>query len=644
MKSMSGRRPLQLTAALLLCHTLGAATPDPDRVPIEAKLVHALQAGRVRVGDPVFAKVQVKWQGSGCSLREGAILRGRVLAETTRSKAAKTSQVSLLFEGAECEGGDMQALPMTLAALIVPDPAGDRNAYEPMALSAAIGGIQNGAMERKPPGHSRITPSQIRATRIAEPQHRHKPQAVKPGEVVGIDGVKLAVASGPQGSSVISSTRRNLNLEAATQIVLLINPKTTPQTADRTASVAMPKTPEPEPFIDETEVCSPPACSIALGASDSENRLRSALTVLTKDFGYPAPPTLEMVRFDHQAAIAYLGPDQLLLTFNPHALVPRPGLESGARTMRMVRGVLMDLTTMKARKVSEWRVPDSNQYLWPIGTRGVLIHAGRELKVYGAGLKLEQSIVLEGPLAFVCSSPSGAYIAIGVTHERHSDEVHRQLREAETQEPEEDVNVRVLDGGFKTVVNVNRSSRAPPPVLLDGGEVQTINAGGTRWRLVETSWNGEQRILARTTSACRPQTTSLPPGILFMVGCDIAEYGRWYRVLGSDGKALLKGRSPSDELEQIASASPASPIFAVAVTKVGKPRMTDEVFHASDLKSTYVSVHSAENGRKLLGVSVPAPLPTLQTFALSGDGGQLAVLQSGEIAVYNLPGRARASH
>ena len=627
----------QLAFLLLFWQALGIAAVDPDHVPIEAKLVHALQATRVKVGDPVLARVQVKWQGAECSLREGAIVRGHVVGQAPRSKT-QMSEIAVLFDGAECNGSEMKALPMTLAALLAGDPASDPNAYEPMALGASIGGIQNRAMDRNSPGASHVTPGQIRATRIAEPHHRYTPQTVKPGEVVGISGVKLAVATGPEGSSVITSSRHNVSLDAATQIVLVANSSPTVKVANAGVSVPPTKPPEAEATIDETEVCAPPTCSIAIASDQTESSSRAALTIPVKSFGYPAPPTSEMVRFDREAAIAYLGPQQLLLTFNPHTLVARPGLEPAARTMRIVRGVLLDLATMKAKKVTDWRVPDSDQYLWPIGNRGVLIHAGRELKLYGPDLKLEHSFTLDGPLAFVRPSPTGGFIAIGVIHERHSDEIHQQLKEAEHQDPEEDVNVRVVDVMFHVIVNANRSSRAPPPVLSETGELQTINVGGTRWRLVETGWDREQRVVARVTSTCRPQTNSLPPNLLFVVGCNVAEYGRWYRVLGSDGRTLLKGRSPSDEMEQTASASAASPLFAVSVSKVGKPRMASDVFHASDLKNEYVTVHSAENGRTILSLNVAPPLPTLQTVALSQDGTQLAVLSADQIAVYKITG------
>src|SRR4051812_8487515 len=83
----------QLAFFLLFWQALGIAAIDLDHVPIEAKLVHALQAIRVKVGDPVLARVQVKWQGAECSLREGAIVRGhwsvRPLAQRRRCRKSR---------------------------------------------------------------------------------------------------------------------------------------------------------------------------------------------------------------------------------------------------------------------------------------------------------------------------------------------------------------------------------------------------------------------------------------------------------------------------------------------------------------------------------------------------------------------------
>ena len=89
------------------------------------------------------------------------------------------------------------------------------------------------------------------------------------------------------------------------------------------------------------------------------------------------------------------------------------------------------------------------------------------LRLYRAGLKLEQKLVLNGSLAFVRISPSSKYFAVGVLQERHSEAVHRELEEAEQREPEEDVEIKVLDSNFHVPATVVRSSRATVPVLSD---------------------------------------------------------------------------------------------------------------------------------------------------------------------------------
>jgi hypothetical protein len=68
---------LLLTGPLLFCALPAAAQ---DHAPLQVDLVRALDAARVKVGDPVFAKVAMKWQGPGCSLAQGAVLQGRIVA------------------------------------------------------------------------------------------------------------------------------------------------------------------------------------------------------------------------------------------------------------------------------------------------------------------------------------------------------------------------------------------------------------------------------------------------------------------------------------------------------------------------------------------------------------------------------------
>jgi hypothetical protein len=662
-----GKRFLVLAStAALLCPAAYPAPPSPpNRAPVQAELVRPLEAGRIKAGDSVLAKVAVEWKSADCALRRGSVLRGRIAAASERSKTAKNSEIAVLFETAECGGRAMKAFPLTVSALLASDPR-DADLYEgqqSQPLSEAVGlGLGGGANAGSGgfggSGNGMRSVSAAAATAYVEPPRFKAPKAVLPGQVIGLGSLKLSVGSGPEGSSVLSDAKRNVRLEAGTQLVLVPSLKGHPlaatvASAAPSAAVSIPSSSIPSPpaaapsdqnqLSDETEICSPPQCSMALASAEAKSGTsKASATLSVKELGYPSRSVREMMGFDYDAALAYLGSDELFFTFNRHQLVPRVGPESSFSTRRIVRGAVIKLATMQVETVVDWRIADMGRYLWPIGHDGVLIHSGRELRMYGPRLRLEHEISLEGPLAYVEVSPSGSYMVVGVIEERHTPAIHRQLEEAENREPEEDIKVKVLDSDFRTLATVTRSSKEAPPILLDTGEVRVPTIGKDRWRIVEYSWSGERRVVAQVNSTCRPEMTSLPPDLLFVVGCDRQGSGKWYRTLQPDGKPVLKGWSPSTELEHTAAGSPDSGRFAIRVATATNPTVDDAVFHATDLLSEYVGVYRAGNGRRLFAVDIPSPVPSWQTFALSPNGDQLAVLRENQIDFYALPGPIEA--
>jgi len=143
-------------------------------------------------------------------------------------------------------------------------------------------------------------------------------------------------------------------------------------------------------------------------------------------------------------------------------------------------------------------------------------------------------------------------------------------------------------------------------------------------------------VLRQVTSSCRPEVSSLPPDLLFVTGCDRLEDGKWYRVLRQDGTLVLKGESASTLRGHSANGIPGSRLFAVGVAESAKPLALDSAFHSSDLKNLHVGVYMAENGKKLTELTIPSPLATFQSFALSPDDHSLAVLNSDQITFYPL--------
>jgi hypothetical protein len=661
----SRRLPTALTglALALWLSCAPAFAQTTNRIPVQATLVKSIEADRVRIGDSVLASVAVEWKGPHCQLRKGAILQGRVVAADARSKTNKNSSLALLFENGQCGSRDMRPLPLTLVAVVAPNPSTSEGLYEgeqTQPLSEAPGLGIGGATPVGPAlggsggGGLRSVQGAL-ATTFSLPPRAKQPKAVLPGQVIGLGSIKLEVGTGAEGSSVLSNAKHEMRLEVGSQFVLVprleaVNPSKSASVAPAgpAASISNPtsaasSTAEPNISADETEICSPPRCSLAFPVDENTAKTAKAIaTVSVKDLGYPLPPTREMVSLDYEAAISYLGNKELLFTFNPHQLVPRVGPEPNGHTARIIRGVLINLATMKVARIVDWRVQDDMRYLWSIGQDKVLVHSGNELRLYGPGLKLEQKLVLGNPLAFVRASPSGAYIAVGILQERHSEAIHRQLAEAENREPEEDVQVRVVDANLRVLTTVVRSSREAKPVLSDQGEVRIPTIGKNRWRIVEYTWAGQRRVLAQLSSTCVPEAGSLRPNLLFVVGCDSQATGKWYRVLGPDGKPVLKGLFPAEDLNQTVTGSVEGGAFAVGVAKFVRALTADPLFHATDLQSEYVGVYEAENGRRLFGVTISSPVPTEQTYALSPTANQLAVLGEDQISLYAVPGAVEA--
>jgi hypothetical protein len=628
--------------ALLGCspHPLFAQTP----VPVWAELVQRLDAGKVKVGDPILAKLALAWQSPACDLRAGAIIQGHVVTQRAHSKTEKTSEVGVIFEGGQCGGREMKPLFLTVAAVVAPYPSRYSDIPdtpdELQSLSSAVGLTLNGNMR---------SVSQASTTVFFEPRRAKAASSVMPGQVVGIPHLAIAVGQRADGASILSSTGYNVQLSPGTQFVLVPNLKAASHeiadpkgaSSDTATKNPVPEVTEPPPptIADEKELCAAPDCSVDLADSQLDHGIESLqITVPLKGLGYRPPSAdREISGFDYDAGIAYLGPTQFLFTFNPHILVPRSGSEANSfRKLRIVRAVLIDLERKAIVKTVDWRVPDSGRYLWPLGENEVLIHVGQELRVYGPGLQLRNQIPLGGPLAFVRISPASEYFAVGVIHERHPREIHRQLEEAAVREPEEDVEIRLFDSQFRVLTTIMRSSQHPPPVLLNEGEVYIPSIGRNHWRIVENSWAGQRRVLAVATSTCVPQAESLPGNLLFVVGCDRQTGNKWYRILHGNGTVVLKGWSPSSELAQAAGGNVGSNAFAIRIAQATQSRLSQAVLKPSDLKSSRVAVYRAENGRRIFSIRLPDPVPAVQTFAISPREDQVALLRADEIAFYRV--------
>ena len=628
------------------------ASETPAFAPIHAELVALLDARFLKPGSPLLLRVKDAWQNGDCKLREGSILKGHVVDANVSSKEDRISKVALLLDEAQCNGTALVPMPLAVAAIMARDPAefGNTQEYAPLnALPVAIRGAGGtGPLSLS----SAAVVAENSATRIDSPKQ------ISLGDVIGLSGLKLSVGTGPEQSTVLIAKGHNVSLQRYTQFVLvpagLIAHETAAPAAapaPTVAAAAGPATPaassveavrsdtQPPPAVaapePDVEVCTPPSCNIALPDAATTAEAHAEKSFPLRELGYAPRYGIELDDFNHEAALAYLGEHQLLVTFNPHTLIDR---RDGRDVARMVRAAVLDTSTMRPIRIVDWPIADHKQYLWPAGEDRVLAHVGNELRVYGPGLTIERRIVLQGPLAWVRVSPSQKNFAIGVILERHSKELHAQLAAAATSEPEEDMEIRVLDAEFQTTATAVRSSRFMPPVLTNEGEVEVYlqDQEKERWHLVEYTWDHQAHSIAYVKSACMPQVSSIAPDLLFVATC-ARNAGAKYRVLRRDGSLLLQGSSSAEELGEGARGTRRGKAFVVGIAQADCAIVPGGYFYPSDLRKEHLAVYRATDGKRIFTAHVDSPPPTREAYALAPGAGELAVLSAEQISLYSVP-------
>jgi hypothetical protein len=643
---------LGLTTAVALSSTAGFAESiaKASITPVQAELMADMHAHLLKVGATVFARVTVDWRTTDCTLRDGAVLEGHVVSVVPHSKTIKGSEVDLAFTKAQCGDTKMGAFELMLAAMAAPPQNSDLGIMSESLPSLATGqkGV-NGQMVLNSMRNSKDYNLQME-TQIY--QFPVVPR-MEMGYVSGIRGVKLNVGAGPENSSVLTSKDHDVALEKHTLLLLVPTQGSIPLTQgdSKVEAIQPDSTGVPEraagsgnapaaPPVDEIDLCAPPACNVALPPSNTTNAMdlgRSAASISINQLGYAARPDRQMNSFDHDEALAYLGPRELLVAFNPHKLMTRHSLGRAGVTARVIRAALMDTETHQVTRTVDWELPDNRQYLWPLGEGRVLVHVGSELRIYGEGLKILSRVELDGPLSFVRVTPDGSFIAVGVIRERHTPELHAQLSQNLNAEPEEDITVLVLNRSFATIAKSRTRSGMMAPTLLNEGQVKLQALPNNRYRISMVTWDDQVRTISQFSSGCTPELSSIAPDLLFLVSCDKQTDGRGYRVLRPDGKLALKGGADGNEGGHAAGGSANRQAFVVKMVQSNVPMASGAIFSAADFTSEDLGVYRAADGKRLLGVRVGAPTTSRDGYALAPDGSQLAVLTRDQVAVYSVP-------
>lgn len=615
--------------------------PDSDHRPIHAELIKSLDVRHIQKGSPVFARVTADWIGQGCTLRSGAIIEAKVETAQARAKPNNDSQLALSFAKAQCNGNEMAPIDLVLAAVSwTPDNGITlRGQYPIVKHNLGAGGAVVGT------GDQGLNGIEFKASDLFVPH-----PILNAGDVYGIHGVKLQMGAGPGGSSLLFSKSRDVVLEQYTEFLLLptsvafvrvpISTATTLSagagTLSKSASSISPAPISPPP-PKEFEPCTPPSCTVDLPVAGDESSSHPSKSIAIHSLGYAPRLNRDISQLDNEEALIWVGEQQILVAFNPHTLVHRNGMATIDAPVRKIHAVLLDVLSNRVLSTVDWELSDSGRFLWQLSENQILVHAANELRIYDSKLTLTSRFPLAGPLGFVRVSPNGELMAIGIIKERHSAGLHQTLTEALNQNPEEDVEILVLDKEFKVIARARTTSNLMPPTLLNEGQLTLLAQPNKRYRLSMLTWGNQSVTLARFSSACTPELSSFAPNLVFVRSCDKTNGFPEFRVLRTDGQVVWREQPNSQELGHEAKGNESSRTFAIKILHASSALSPGSVFHGTDLVDEEVRIYRAGDGKRLSSFHSEAPAPSHGGYSLSPNGSQLAMLSGGQIIIYPVP-------
>jgi hypothetical protein len=654
---MRSKTAATLLLGLCFCTALCQQDPTPASEegvgPVEAELLKPLNVRSLAVGDTVFARVTRDWNGLGCSLRQGATLEATVEQANTHKGRHRESRVALAFTSAQCNGADIKPMNLLLSAVAHVPEEWENTPSGNMSVPLSFGNpLQFGRQDMNSPNaHVPVDrgprfPLDSWHMELKGIVH-HFPMSAKvqPGDVIDLKGMKLDLGTGPGQSSVLSLKGSDVRLDQYTQLLLVPSSLVFVRTAvpmrlpSGSVAASEPVRAQQPSFSagNDIEVCAPPGCSVDLPVTSEQLQGATEISIETRPLGYTPRPAMILRDFNQDEALAWLGPQQLLFAFNVHGLISREGVANWKATRRKIRAVLLNTQNRSVLRAVDWEIVDSKRFLWPLSNDRVLVHVGNELRIYGAGLEVEQTIPLAGPLEFVRMSPDQGVTAIATLHERHSPELHARLRGELMAEPEEDIDVAIVDRNFNALAQTRTVSGIEPPTLLNEGQVTLLAQPNKYFRLRFSGWDGSTSTLARFTSLCRPGLSSVPPDLLFLVTCNIDTDRFEYRVLRADGKLLMQGSGNGFELGEEMAGVDSGGLFAIKAVHAETEFTPGKDFKGADLTFQELRVYRAADGKRMFAVQVKEPTASRGAYAMSGDGSQLAVLSMSQIQLFALP-------
>lgn len=350
------------------------------------------------------------------------------------------------------------------------------------------------------------------------------------------------------------------------------------------------------------------------------------------NLGFAGMSRMARVTDESDFSLDFIDSDHVLVIFNRHELLRRkPGCTS-SHSDRVMRALVVRVSTGAVKAETDWYLHDRSRYLWPLGSGRFLLRKLNSL--YQVDASLNEKLLYQSPegLLYVGTTPDGRQIIV----ERPDPEAVLQSKTDEYANPPS-VRIEFLDSHSLETARVLRVSGSVGLQATTAGFADATRLKRDTW-LVRFGPDVSKRAnIARVKGYCTPEILH-PSASTLLIGRCSSENGYALSAYSTDGERLWKARWHKRQLRPTVVPSRDGSRFLLSTltlpeTDFARSEEQDEGLLPFD---QHIEVRETASGSLVFAGTATSYMGG-QNVALSPDGRRLALLNETMIDVYVLP-------
>lgn len=348
--------------------------------------------------------------------------------------------------------------------------------------------------------------------------------------------------------------------------------------------------------------------------------------------------------------VHFIDDEHLLVTFNVRKLMKRLPNEPPDDQDKMVEAVLVHLPSGKVLARTQWRLHDSQQYLWALSHGRFLLRIRDTLTTFAPLANLEEGDPFaeqpflrseERRIAAVLLSPDRDLATVETVARPVPDPGNpnppppsrrTQINFYRIVEPVQPIDQVIVQSAGIAV--------AKEPVdlsLTSAGYIEVLQESPQRWLFDYDSYAGSFKELSPFDTSCRPHPVFVDAAEFVAVGCrggtDKLDLGGF----NLRGEQMWQQNFLDVHAFPNFVFAPAAGRFAFSRNIVpGTSGMTVD-FAPSTFTTQQIRVYQSASGRQLLQLEASPVQRTGQNYDLSRDGERFAIVRADAVEVHRLP-------